>query len=62
MAEAILNREGRRNFRAFSAGSHAKGRVHPYALDLLRRLNFDVTQFRSKSWNEFTGPDALNNL
>jgi arsenate reductase (thioredoxin) len=58
MAEAILNREGRRNFRAFSAGSHPKGRVHPYALDLLRKMNFDITQFRSKSWNEFTGPDA----
>jgi protein-tyrosine-phosphatase len=58
MAEAILNREGRRNFRAFSAGSHPKGRVHPYALDLLRKMNFDVTQFRSKSWNEFTGPEA----
>jgi arsenate reductase (thioredoxin) len=58
MAEAILNREGRRNFRAFSAGSHPKGRVHPYALDLLRKMNFDITQIRSKSWNEFTGPDA----
>jgi protein-tyrosine-phosphatase len=58
MAEAILNREERRNFRAFSAGSNPKGRVHPYALDLLRKMNFDVTQFRSKSWNEFTGPDA----
>jgi len=58
LAEAILNREGRRNFRAFSAGSQPKGRVHPYALDLLRKMNFDVTQFRSKSWNEFNGPDA----
>ena len=36
MAEAILNREGRRNFRAYSAGSQAKGGVHPCALDLLR--------------------------
>jgi len=42
MAEAILNREGRGKFRAFSAGSQPKGRVHPYALDLLRKLNFDV--------------------
>lgn len=58
MAEAILNRAGGGNFRAYSAGSHPKGQVHPYTLDLLRRLNFEVTGFRSKSWNEFTGPDA----
>jgi arsenate reductase (thioredoxin) len=58
MAEAILNREGRGKFRAYSAGSQPKGQVHPYALDLLRRLNFDISQFRSKSWNEFARPDA----
>ena len=58
MAEAILNRSGRGNFRAFSAGSQPKGQVHPYTLDLLRKLHFDVSGLRSKSWNEFAGPDA----
>jgi protein-tyrosine-phosphatase len=58
MAEAILNREGRGNFRAFSAGSQPKGAVHPYTLDLLRKLNFDVSGARSKSWHEFSGPGA----
>lgn len=58
MAEAILQREGPRNFRAFSAGSQPKGQVHPFALDLLRKMNFDVSAFRSKSWNEFAGPGA----
>lgn len=58
LAEAILNREGHGNFRAFSAGSQPKGAPHPYALDLLRKLNFDVSGLRSKSWNEFSGPDA----
>ena len=58
MAEAVLNRVGRGNFRAFSAGSHPKGQVHPYALDLLETLNYDVSGLRSKSWNEFTEPDA----
>jgi arsenate reductase len=58
MAEAILNPAGQGKFRAFSAGSQPKGRVHPYTLDLLRRLNYDVTGMRSKSWNEFSKPGA----
>jgi len=58
MAEVILNRAGQGKFRAFSAGSQPKGQVHPYALDLLRKLNFDVSGLRSKSWQEFAGPDA----
>jgi arsenate reductase len=58
MAEAILNREGRARFKAFSAGSHPKGSVHPYTLDLLCKLNYDVSGFRSKSWSELARPDA----
>jgi arsenate reductase (thioredoxin) len=58
MAEALLNRNGRGNFRAFSAGSQPKGRIHPFTLDLLRKLSFDVSGLRSKSWHEFTGPEA----
>lgn len=58
MAEAILNRDGQRNFRAFSAGSKPKGQVHPYALDLLRKLHYDVSKARSKSWLEFSQPDS----
>ena len=58
MAEVILNRSGQGKFRAFSAGSQPKGQVHPYALDLLRKLNYEVTGLRSKSWQEFSGPGA----
>jgi protein-tyrosine-phosphatase len=58
LAEAILNRESGGRFRAVSAGSHPKGQVHPAALDLLRKGNFDVAGLRSKSWDEFAGPDA----
>jgi protein-tyrosine-phosphatase len=58
MAEAILNRESKGRFRTFSAGSKPKGRVNPHALDLLRSGNFDVSGFRSKSWDEFARPDA----
>ena len=53
IAEAILNREGRGKFKAFSAGSHPKGAVNPHALDLLRKFNYDVSTLRSKSWAEF---------
>ena len=58
MAECILNREGRGNFRAFSAGSHPTGVVNPLALNLLRKLNHEVSKLRSKSWDEFAGPGA----
>ena len=57
MAEAVLNRAGQGRFRAFSAGSQPRGRVHPYALDLLKRLHYDVSNVRSKSWTEFTGSE-----
>jgi len=58
MAEAILNRSGRGNFRAYSAGSEPKGQIHPYALDLLHRYHYDVSALRSKSWLEFSAPSA----
>lgn len=58
LAEAILEREGAGRFRGFSAGSHPKGEVHPLALNLLTRLEHDVSRARSKSWDEFAGPDA----
>src|SRR4029078_5887421 len=53
LAEAILTREGKGKFRAFSAGSHPKGEVSPYALHLLERLNYNTLFARSKSWDEF---------
>lgn len=58
MGEAILNRLGQGRFRAFSAGSQPKGAVHPYTLDLLRKLNHPVEGLRSKSWDEFALPGA----
>ena len=58
LAEAILNREGRGRFLAFSAGSQPKGAVNPNALKLLERLNYDTSGFRSKSWEEFLAPGS----
>lgn len=55
MAEAVLNREGRGRFRAFSAGSVPRGTPHPLALDLLRSLGYTTDDLRSKSWDEFAG-------
>jgi arsenate reductase (thioredoxin) len=58
IAEAILNRVGSGKFRAFSAGSHPKGEVHPFAVQLLKSLNHDTSFARSKSWEEFAKPGA----
>jgi arsenate reductase len=58
MAEAILGREGKGRFRAFSAGSHPRGVVNRHALALLKSGGFDVSGFRSKSWDEFAVPGA----
>jgi arsenate reductase (thioredoxin) len=58
MAEAILSRFGTGKFLAYSAGSMPKGEVHLETLALLRRLNFDVTSFHSKSWDVFAASDA----
>src|SRR5215469_12663621 len=58
IAEAILNRAGQGKFRAYSAGSHPKGQIHPYALQLLEQLHYDIRGLRSKSWSEFAAADA----
>ena len=58
LAEAILNQQGMGRFRAFSAGSYPKGQLHPAALALLEELDYDTDEFRSKSWDEFSGPTA----
>ena len=58
MAEAILNRKGRPNFTAHSAGSHPTGFVHPQALRQLEFAHLPTDGLRSKSWNEFASPGA----
>ena len=58
LAEAIIEREGMGRFRGFSAGSHPKGELNPYAVQLLERLNHDTAAMRSKSWDEFARPEA----
>jgi arsenate reductase len=58
MAEAILNELGSGQFRAFSAGSHPQGAVHPLALKELERLGLPTDGLASKSWDVFAAPDA----
>ncbi len=56
MAECAINRWGKGKFKGFSAGSHPKGSVHPMTLELLRELNYDISNLRSKGWEEFARP------
>jgi protein-tyrosine-phosphatase len=58
LAEAVLNSLGQGRFRAYSAGSHPAGRVNPFALELLEKHRLTVEGLRSKSWDEFAGPNA----
>jgi arsenate reductase len=58
LAESILNRLGQGRFHAYSAGSQPKGTIHPYTLDLLQHMHYPTEHLRSKSWEEFSGPDA----
>jgi arsenate reductase len=58
MAEAIMNRKGKPNFSAYSAGSFPVGKVRPEALRQLESAHLSTEGLRSKSWEEFAKPDA----
>jgi arsenate reductase len=58
LAEAYLNQTARGRFRAFSAGSQPAGRVNPLAIELLQKSSLATEGLRSKSWDEFAGPNA----
>lgn len=58
MAEALLSTVGKGRFRAYSAGSHPAGTVHPLAIEQVLATGYPGDQLRSKSWNEFEGPGA----
>lgn len=57
MAESILRKLGGGRFKAFSAGSHPKGSVNPFALKTLEAYDYPTDGLRSKSWGEFATPD-----
>ncbi len=58
MAEVIMNHLGREHFRAYSAGSHPRGEIHPMTQEILSEQGYNLGELRSKSWEEFAQPDA----
>ncbi len=58
LAESILQKDGAGRFRAFSAGSQPKGAVNPFALKVLRAMDYPADGFRSKPWDEFALPGS----
>jgi len=58
IAEGLMNAMAAGRFRAYSAGSHPKGVVHPMALRVLRDARVPTDGLRSKSWDEFARPEA----
>ena len=58
MAECAISRWGRGKFKGFSAGSHPKGTIHPMTLELLKELNYETSNLRSKSWDEFARAES----
>ena len=57
-AESILRKDGAGLFNAFSAGSHPKGSIKPFALRVLDAFGYPTSGFRSKGWDEFARPGA----
>jgi arsenate reductase len=58
IAEALMNSEGRGRFHAYSAGSMPTGKVNPHTRPIVEGCGFALSEFRSKSWDEFAKPGA----
>ena len=56
LAESILRKDGAGRFNAFSAGSHPKGEINPFAIKTLESYGYPTDGFRSKNWEEFATP------
>lgn len=58
MGEALVNAMAGERLRAFSAGSHPTGQVHPMTVHVLESAGLPTTNLRSKSWEEFAHSNA----
>jgi Low molecular weight phosphotyrosine protein phosphatase len=56
IAECVMNRLGKGRFKGYSAGSAPSGGVRPTALDLLKSLEYEISELRSKAWGGATSP------
>ncbi|WP_374590923.1 arsenate reductase ArsC [Aquabacterium sp.] len=61
LSEGMLNHLAAqlgKDVKAHSAGSAPSGRLNPFALEALHNAGIDTSAYRSKSWDEFTSPEA----
>jgi arsenate reductase len=58
LAEALLNHKAHGRFIAYSAGSHPTRSPRPEALAQLESAGIATAGLRSKSWDDFSAPDA----
>jgi len=58
IAESLMNQLGAGRFKAYSAGSMPTGRVNPHIRPIVENCGFAMSEFRSKSWDEFAKPGA----
>ncbi|MCX7196188.1 MAG: arsenate reductase ArsC [Proteobacteria bacterium] len=58
LGEVLFNSLGKGKFNAYSAGSKPAGKVNPGALEWLKANGHSTEGLRSKSWDEFSAPDA----
>jgi arsenate reductase (thioredoxin) len=47
LAEGILRQDGAGRFNVFSAGSHPKGKINPFALKVLEAYGYPTEGYRS---------------
>ena len=58
LAEVLFNELGQGRVTAYSAGSSPAGAVNPGAIAKLQQEGHSTSGLQSKSWDQFTGPDA----
>jgi arsenate reductase len=58
MSEGLLNILGEGRFKAYSAGTHPSGFIHPYTIELLHSIGYETSHLYSKSWQEFEHSNA----